>query len=393
MLKLARAGGIMLVLIAAAIAALPSAHSRSAAQPIARLSPRSGDVDAGDAWRAVLTLRSGRRTSRARQPQLFATRGSARRAFKLRPIGPGRFRARIVFDLPGRWTIVLREARQTAVLGAVTARPVLTNALDVAVLPDRRLLVGDISNYVLAARPSGHPTIVAGNGRPGYARDGVPATTTAVGFPVEVASYPLGGFAVVTGNRVRLVDPRGGIATLAALESPTGLAFDGAGNAFVSELGGRIRRIDSTTRALTTYAGLGTAGYGGDGGPALEATLNQPHGLAVAEDGTLYVCDVGNNRLRKIDPQTGLISTHGTGLNLPVDVAVDGQGTAYVADFGNNRIARVTPEGTVTTLTIGRGPNGVALDGAGSLYFTERTLPHVRRLDLATGTVTTVLGP
>jgi serine/threonine protein kinase, bacterial len=258
-------------------------------------------------------------------------------------------------------------------------------------MPDGNLLVSDFSNRVFRARPGGPLAVVAGNGEPGHDGDGGPAVRARVGFPVEVARDPRGGFAIVSGERwIRRVGEDGVIRTIAELASPTALAFDAAGNLFVSELGGRIRRIDAGTGAVTTFAGVGGEGYGGDGGPAVAAQLNRPHGLAVAADGTVYVCDTFNNRIRRIGPD-GIITTLATGVNSP-DLELARDGSLYVADFGNNRIARVSLDGAVSTVASAAGPNAVAVDAAGLVYFTERGVGRIRRLDPSTGAVTTVLG-
>lgn len=279
-------------------------------------------------------------------------------------------------------------------LRSVTVRaaaPQLTIALDVTVMPDGSLLISDLSNRVFRARPGGPLAVVAGNGELGHDGDGGPAVRARVGFPVEVARDPRGGFALVSGERwVRRVGEDGVIRTIAELASPTALAFDVRGQPLRVRAGrpnpARRRRHGSGD----DVRGVGGEGYGGDGGPAVAAQLNRPHGLAVAADGTVYVCDTFNNRIRRIGPD-GVIRTLATGVNSP-DLELAPDGSLYAADFGNNRIARVSLDGAVSTVASAAGPNAVAVDAAGLVYFTERGVGRIRRVDPSTGAVTTVLG-
>ena len=100
------------------------------------------------------------------------------------------------------------------------------------------------------------------------------------------------------------------------LELPLGLAIDPGGNMYIAELGGhRVRRVDAVTGRATTVAGTGKAGFSGDGAPATDAQLNGPQGVAVDSLGNLYIADTGNRRIRKVDAATGIITTiAGTGV-------------------------------------------------------------------------------
>ena len=215
----------------------------------------------------------------------------------------------------------------------------------------------------------------------------------------------------------------GGPATEARLRSPTGVAVDGAGNVYIADQGNqRIRKVDSTG-TITTIAGSGEYGFDGDGGPATEAQLNYPRGVAVDGAGNLYIADASNHRIRKVD-STGTITTiAGSGergfsgdgdpateaqLNYPWGVAVDGAGNLYIGDSGNHRIRKVDSSGTITTIA-GSGeygfdgdggpateaqlsyPRGVAVDGAGNLYIAGASNNRIRKVD-STGTITTVAG-
>jgi NHL repeat len=339
-----------------------------AAQSSARLTPATGVVDLGLRWTTKLTYRGP-------APTLTAVRGNQSQAFTLTRIRKGVYRASVAPTAVGRWAVKARLAGGTLRLGALTVRPGLTNAVDVALLPDGRLLVADLANYVYAAPAGGTLAVAAGNGRPGSSGDDGPATAAAVGFPVEVAADPGGGFAVVQGNRVRHVAADGRIATVGVFESPTALVYDAQRNLYVSELGGRVVRVEASGGSVTTYA----------------AGLDQPHGLGVDGAGNLFVCDVGNHRIVRVDRGTGALTTVAADLGVPVDLIVAPDGSIYVADFGANRIVRIAG-GAVTQIVTAAGPNSVAVDASGAVYFTERTRPHVLRLDPSTNRVSLVLG-
>jgi len=230
--------------------------------------------------------------------------------------------------------------------------------MDVAVANDGSLLIGDASDRVFRFR-RGRLTVAA-----------------TIKFPVEVGIDPRGGFAVVNDEtRIRRVDPRGRVTTLArGLAQITALAFDPDGNIYFSELVGRVRRLDRATGAITTVA---------------ESGLNRPHGLVVAGD-RLFVADTFNDRVVSIELATGAVTTAATGFVQPVDVDRGPDGTVYVADFGNNRLARIDAGSPVTVARL-IGVNSVWVRG-GAVYVTERIFPRVRRVDLATGAVRTIVG-
>jgi sugar lactone lactonase YvrE len=225
----------------------------------------------------------------------------------------------------------------------------------------------------------------------------------------------------------------GRLATQAIVEAQ-GSAFDAAGNLYVGEEnGGQVRRVDQSGR-ITTIAGTGVIGFSGDGGPASDAQFNFPMGLAVDRFGNIFIADaVQNNRVRKIDAATGIVNTiAGTGqkgysgdggpaaqaqLNTPTgSVVVDGQGTVYVLDAGNQRVRKIDPSGIITTFAetgvasfSGDGgpaihasfsfspsapPGGsLALDSRGNLYVLDgyNDDHRIRRIGLD-GLVSTVVG-
>jgi sugar lactone lactonase YvrE len=154
------------------------------------------------------------------------------------------------------------------------------NPFGVEVDRDGHLYICEVSNHRILRqdRDTGRLTIVAGTGEPGYAGDGTAATSAMLNEPYE-------------------------------------LRFDEAGNLFVVEMRNHVvRRIDRATGIITTVAGTGTAGYSGDGGPATTAMLDQPHSIALGPDGSVFIADIGNHRIRRVDPRTGRIeSIAGTG--------------------------------------------------------------------------------
>ena len=214
----------------------------------------------------------------------------------------------------------------------------------------------------------------------------------------------------------------GGPATKAQLSSPGGLALDGSGNLYVTDLdNNQIRRINAEG-VIATIAGTGEGGFGGDGGPATEAQLRWPTWLAVDGSGNLYVAESGNNRIRRIDAEGVITTIAGTGEGGfggdggpateaqlgAAGMVLDGSGNLYVSDFGNNRIRRIDAEGVITTIAgTGEGgfggdggpateaqlysPSGLALDGSGNLYVVDFRNNRIRRID-AEGVITTIAG-
>ncbi|HVW10840.1 MAG TPA: IPT/TIG domain-containing protein [Bryobacteraceae bacterium] len=171
--------------------------------------------------------------------------------------------------------------------------------------------------------------------------------------------------------------------------SPVAVAADSSGRVYYSAAN-CIFRIEADGTA-TRIAGTGYYGFSGDGGPAVNAQLNAPQGIAVDAAGNVFVSDTGNNRIRRITP-SGIIATIADGFKGPVGIAVDGSGNIYVADSINNAVRRISAAGVVSTVAPGVQlfyPNGVAVDGLGDVFIADSN-NHVIRKVAADGTVSTI---
>src|SRR5216683_1957733 len=207
---------------------------------------------------------------------------------------------------------------------------------------------------------------------------------------------------------------------------PSAIVFDTTGNLYFAKTGNHVvRKIDPTSN-ITTIAGTGTQGFSGNAGPATSATLDSPQGLALDTANNLYIADTHNHRIRKLNLTTGiLITIAGTTtpgfsgdkasatsaqLNLPTALALDASNNLYLADTGNHRIRKIPATGVITTTIAGTGapgfsgdttvattatlalPHGITIDPAGNLYLADTANHRIRRIDAATGVITTVAG-
>jgi sugar lactone lactonase YvrE len=172
---------------------------------------------------------------------------------------------------------------------------------------------------------------------------------------------------VLAGNRTQGFSGDGGLATAASIDTPSGLAFDAAGNLYLADTHNhRIRRVDAITGIITTVAGSGQPGYSGDQAPALTTQLDLPRGLTVDASGNLYIADSRNQRIRRIDATTGLITTiagdgtqaflgDGTpavtaALDTPRAITISPAALPTLADSANNRIRQVTSSQIIQTI-------------------------------------------
>jgi glucose/arabinose dehydrogenase len=205
--------------------------------------------------------------------------------------------------------------------GAATAAT-LKNPYGATPLPGGGFVIADRGNHVIRrVAPDGRISTAAGTGVGGFSGDGGPATAATLNAPCAVTVAPDGSFLFPDrdNDRVRRVDPKGIITTIlgtgahattgdggpavaASSAMPYALAFAGDGALIVVERdGARVRRIDPDG-TISTIAGTGVVGFGGDGGAALGAWFNGPVGVAVAPDGSIYVADQGNHRIRRLTP-------------------------------------------------------------------------------------------
>jgi sugar lactone lactonase YvrE len=234
---------------------------------------------------------------------------------------------------------------------------------------------------------------------------------------------PAGIITTVAGDGAQGSGGDGGPATSAQVAGPWGLSIDSLGNLFIAEyLGNRIRKVNSSG-IITTVAGTGTYGFGGDGGPAIAAQLRRPYAVTADSQGNLYITDTDNERIRKVDA-SGIITTiAGTGvsgyngdnipatsayLNSPTAVVLNSAGNLFFSDESNNRVRKIDSTGVITTIA-GTGvwgyngdhilatsamlaaPEGIAFDSQGNLYIVEIESNRVRKVG-PSGTITTFIG-
>ena len=232
---------------------------------------------------------------------------------------------------------------------------------------------------VFKVSPSGTLTTVAGNGGDTFSGEGGQATAAATPSPQGVAVDAAGNIYVgtsarlcrISGGRLSAIAGTGasgysgdrGPALSARIGTPQGIALDAAGNIFFSDAASHVVRRIGIDGTIATVAGTGTAGYSGDGLPGTSAMLNTPEGLALDNNGNLFIADTYNNRVRKLTPGgvittlagTGVPGTGGSGyanqskLFHPGGVAVDANGNVLIADVTNSLLKMVDPSGNIST--------------------------------------------
>jgi trimeric autotransporter adhesin len=250
-----------------------------------------------------------------------------------------------------------------------------------------------------------------------------------------------GAFSVYSGKGYGGFDGDGGPVGSAKLGYPSGFAYDNKGNLYITDFGNsRVRKVDAVTGIITTVVGTGEkcahpTNTCGDGGLATAALLNLPEAIAIDSTNNIFIADSSDNRIRKVDAGTGIITTVvGTGnacsnptlpcgdaglataanLNFPQGVTVDGSGNIYVSDTLDNRVRRVTASTGIIARYAGNGgacidptkkcgdgllavnanlhaPQGVALDTAGNGYIADSRDHRVRKVDTS-GNISTFAG-
>jgi len=287
---------------------------------------------------------------------------------------------------------------------------------------------------------------IAGTGVAGFSGDGGPATKAQLNNPFGIVRGPDNAlyFCEYTGQRIRKITPDGKIHTVAGtgkpgysgdggpalkatFNKPHELRFDRHGDLFLTDMVNHaIRKIDMKSGIVTTVAGTGKAGYSGDGGPATKARLKQPHSLQFAPDGDLFICDIGNHVIRRVDTKTGVITTFtgtgkagptrdkspikGTPLKGPRTIEFDANGDLWLATREGNQVFRFDMKRGVIRHIAGTGkkgftgnsgpakkatlsgPKGIAIDKVGNVYLADTESHTVRMVNMKTGKLELIAG-
>lgn len=286
----------------------------------------------------------------------------------------------------------------------------------------------------------------AGNGQAGYSGDGGLAINAKLDQPFGIVRGTDGAmyFCDTNNHVIRRVDRKGiistvagtgkkgysgdgGLAIKAELNEPYEIRFDKRGNMyFVERLNHVIRRVDAKTKIITTIAGTGKLGFSGDGGKATEATMNQPHSIQFDARGDLYICDIVNHRIRKVDMKTGIITTFagtgekkptpdgakiaGTPLNGPRAIDFDKQGNLWLALREGNAVYKLdmkagtlhhiagtgakgfTGNGGAAKAATLSGPKGISIAPNGNVYLADTESHSIRMIDIRKGTMELIAG-
>lgn len=230
---------------------------------------------------------------------------------------------------------------------------------------------------------------IAGTGTKGFSGDGDPAVRAQINNPFGIARGPDGALYIcdMDNHRIRKIAPNGPISTVAGtgergwsgdggpalqakLNEPYEVRFDRAGNVYwVERMSHTVRRMDARSGVISTVAGSGVAGFGGDGGAANAAKLNQPHSIAFDKAGDLYICDILNHRIRKVDMKSGTIST-----------------------FSGTGEKKTAPDGSKFAGAPLFGPRAMDFDSKGDMWLALREGNALYRFDFSAGTLHHVAG-
>lgn len=290
-------------------------------------------------------------------------------------------------------------------------------------------------------------TTVAGSGFNGISGDGGLAVNAGTPYPSGICMDLAGNLYLTCTNNVRKIaagtgiitnfagngNPAtagdGGPATGASMRFPVSVCADNAGNVYIAEYSGHCVRKVSPSGIITTVAGNGTAGYGGDGGPATAAGINQPWGVTIDNGGNLYIADYANYRIRKVAAGTGIISTvAGTGTasfsgdgGPAVNAGIAAVTNIFAAPNGDVyfteayagiscRVRKIAAGSGIITTVAGNGsnnysgdggpalgaglfdPSGIAVDAGGNIYISTYDDSRIRKVTAATGIITTLAG-
>lgn len=305
--------------------------------------------------------------------------------------------------------------------GASATNAFLNGPISVAVDSSHNVYISDSNNNKIRMISGGIITTRAGKANAGFSGDGGSATNALFNSPYglwfdnrgnlfitdllnqvvrEIYSAD-GTIQTVAGNNSAGYFGDNGVATDAQLNNPFGVAVNAAGDIFISDSNNnRVRVVNHATGNIATYAGTGYNIYGGDSGPAVNASISRPQGLAVDASGNLYIADNGNNRIRRVGTDGTITTVAGTGttgstgdggpatkaqLSHPWGVAVDSSGDIFIADYGNSRIRQITTDGIMHTIA---GGTGVGYTGDGSIATNAKlNFPAGVAVDSSTGKV------
>lgn len=309
---------------------------------------------------------------------------------------------------------------------------------------------------LLAAQSPPRMTTVAGTGKAGYAGNGGPATKALLNQPfhcdldgkgnlyiaealnhcVRKVDFAAGTITTVAGSGKKGYTGDDGPATQATFNEPYAVVVDHHDNLYVVDrLNAVVRKVNGKTGTITTVAGTGQKGFGGDGGPATKAMLREPNDACLDGKGGLLIADVADWRIRRLDLATGVMSTFAgtgkasvkaktridrkqTGDGGPANravvvgaraVCVDGRGNTYICEREGSAIRKVNSDGIITTIAgtgewdytgdggnarqaLFKGPKGIRCDADGHIYVVDCENHAIRRIDARSNVVTTVAG-
>ncbi len=289
-----------------------------------------------------------------------------------------------------------------------------------------RIVLGLLAAVGTLAAQQYNISTIAGIGNvQGYFGDSGPASNAQLDYPFRITVDSTGNYFIAdyyTYVVREVAGPGSSVGTIITLAGDTtfgfagdggpgvqgeisdvhGLATDSKGNLYIADtFNGRVRKVTpvgsfiSPTDIMTTFAGNGSFGYTGDGGPATSAELSQPSAVAVDSSGNVYIADYGNYTVRKVDSSGNISTIAGTGtpgysgdggpankaqLQSPYALAVDAQNNIYISDLGNTNIREVTTDGNIHTLVSGISTDSIAIDAAGSIYFADSFTHTVRKI-------------